>query len=257
MAQINVTVDNNLASAVERLASAKSVSRPELLRQMMQEMIEAHDAGRLAFTHDDGPKLDSSLNTLALQLREAVVEIDRSQRENQKLAKRLIDAWNGGEEAAQIAQRQLTEKIKAHLGDGYAPFHERVTELVSLMEAMPGNLSASQEQRFGQMHAKLQSIEKLASEPRFIRNLVVGREFVREWPVMATVSSLWFLTGILTLLIAANFLPGLGQSLANQFVDTDATLCRQLNDRFEVQDCALPDLKRRNALNTISLEDQP
>jgi hypothetical protein len=51
--------------------------------------------------------------------------------------------------------------------------------------------------------------------------------------------------------------PGLGRSLANQFVDNDAALCRQLNYRFGTKECAMPDLRRRSAQIAIDLEDRP
>jgi hypothetical protein len=137
MAQINITVDKTLASAVDRLASAKSLSRPKLLRQMMQEMIEAHDAGRLAFTREEGPKLDSSLSALVAQLREANVELDRTQRENAKIAKRLIDATNGGEEAYRLALEELTNRLVAQRKEANIPFLEQVNLLRADVAALP------------------------------------------------------------------------------------------------------------------------
>jgi Ribbon-helix-helix protein, copG family len=257
MAQINITVDSNLASAVDRLASNKGISRPELLRQMMMEMIEAHDAGRLTFAHDDGPRLDTSLNTLAVQLREAVVELDRSQRENQKLTKRLIDSWNGGEEAAHIAQRQLTDKIKTHLGDGYAPFHEKVAELVSLMEAMPQDLSTGLSQRFGRVDAKLQSIENFAAEPRFIRNLVLGRDLVLEWKFLSIFIIIGlFIGSVFTVLIAGN-IPPLARQMASRLVADTPQFCRTIATRYAVDDCAVPEPQRQHALKVIAQEDRP
>jgi hypothetical protein len=87
--------------------------------------------------------------------------------------------------------------------------------------------------------------------------LVIGREFVREWQVMAAIAALWFTGGILAILLMGNFVPGLGRSLANQFVDDDVALCRQLNNRFRTADCTMPDLRRRTALISIHLERRP
>jgi hypothetical protein len=257
MAQINITVDKTLASAVDRLASIKSLSRPELLRQMMQEMIEAHDAGRLAFTREEGPKLDSSLSALVAQLREANVELDRTQRENAKIAKRLIDATNGGEEAYRHALEKLTNRLVTQRKEANIPFLEQVNQLRADVAALPDAIGNQVAAHFAPMERQLGTIAEEAKAPRFTRNLIVGREFVHEWPVMATMSGLWFLTGMLFLLIAGNFVPGLGRSLANQFVDNDVALCRQLNYRFSTKECALPDLRRRSAQIAIDLEDRP
>jgi Ribbon-helix-helix protein, copG family len=257
MAQINISVDNNLATAVDRLASSKGVSRPELLRQMMQEMIEADDAGRLAFTREEGPKLDLSLSALVAQLREANVELDRTQRENAKIAKRLIDATNAGEEAYRDALEQLTARLVAQRREGNVPFLEQVNQLRSDVAALPDAIGNQVAAHFAPMEKQLGTIAEDAKAPRFIRNLIVGREFVQEWPVMATMSGLWFLSGILILILAGNLVPGLGRSLANQFADNDVALCRQLNNRFGTKECAMPDLRRRSAQIAIDLEDRP
>ena len=257
MAQINITVDNNLATAVDRLASNKGISRPELLRQMMLEMIEAHDAGRLAFTREEGPKLNSSLSALVAQLREANVELDRTQRENAKIAKRLIDATNGGEEAALVAQQQLTEKIKAHLGDGYAPFQSKVTELVTLMDGMPDKLSAGLKQRFGHVDAKLQSIENFAAQRHYIRNLVLGRDLVLEWKFLSIFIILGLFSGaVFTLMIAGN-IPPLARHMASRLVADTPQFCRTIAIRYAVDDCAVPEAQRKNALAAIAVEDRP
>jgi seryl-tRNA synthetase len=257
MAQINITVDKTLASAVDRLASIRSMSRPELLRQMMQEMIEAHDAGRLAFTREEGPKLDSSLSALVAQLREANVELDRTQRENAKIAKRLIDATNSGEEAYRHALEELTNRLVAQRKEANIPFLEQVNLLRADIAALSDTIGNQVSGHFAPMENQLVTIAQEARAPRLVRNLVVGREFVQEWPVMAAMSSLWFVTGIVFLLITGNLIPGLGRSLANQFVDNDVALCRQLNNRFSTRECAIPDLRRRSAQIAIDLEDRP
>jgi hypothetical protein len=257
MAQINITVDKTLAIAIDRLASSRNMSRPELLRRMMTEMIEADDSGRLAFTREEGPRLDSSLSALVAQLREANVELDRTQRENTKIAKRLIDATNSGEEAYRYAMEELTNRLVAQRKEANIPFLKQVDQLRTDVAALPVVLGNRVSAHLAPMEDQLVTIAQEARAPRMVRNLIVGREFIQEWPVMATMSGLWFVCGILCLLIAGNFIPVLGRSLANQFVDNDVALCRQLNDRFITKECALPDLRRRNALIAIALEKEP
>jgi hypothetical protein len=43
------------------------------------------------------------------------------------------------------------------------------------------------------MENQLDTIAQEARAPLVVRNLIVGREFVQEWPVMATMSGFWFL----------------------------------------------------------------
>lgn len=257
MRQVNVKIDDRLASMLDRVAAAKNISATELLRQMIAEMGEAHDAGRLVFTREEGPKLDSSLNALAVQLRDAIVEIDRSQRENAKIAKRLIDATSGGQEAFCRAQEELTNRLVAQRKEANIPFLEQVGQLREEIAALPDAIGNQLEEQLAPLAKEFASVAREARAPKSVRNIIVGGEFIQEWPVISTIAGVWFIVGILTLLIGGNFLPGLGRAMANQFVDNDVALCRQLNNRFQTEDCALPDLKRRNALNTISLEKLP
>jgi hypothetical protein len=61
MGQINVNYDDRTLQGIDRLAATKGMSRPELLRAIAGEAIEAHDGGRLAFQVDDTPRIDGSM----------------------------------------------------------------------------------------------------------------------------------------------------------------------------------------------------
>lgn len=256
MGQINVSADKRLIADIDRVAAARGVSRPDLLRAAMQELVEAYDGDRLAFAREEGPRLDASLSSLAGQLREAVVELDRSQRESARLAKRLIDATNGGAEAAREAERKLTERLVAQRKEANGPFAEQVNLLRENISSLPALIGEQVASHLDALGEHLAAVTEEARTPRTVRNLVIGREFIGEWPVMAAMSAFWLLAGVLLIIVTGNLLPAVGRSLANQFVDDDAALCRQLNDRFGTEDCAVPDLRRRNALITLKLEQR-
>ncbi|PZU48989.1 MAG: hypothetical protein DI568_06870 [Sphingomonas sp.] len=126
MAQINISCDDRIVREIDRVAAARGERRLAMLRRVLEEVIEAHDAGRMTFQVDDQPRIDSSLNGLAIQLREAVVELDRTQRASQRHEKKLLDLWNGGEEANRTAQEQLSARLNQMAREGYQPFTEKL-----------------------------------------------------------------------------------------------------------------------------------
>jgi Ribbon-helix-helix protein, copG family len=253
MGQINVTVDDILIANVDRVAAATGKSRPDLLRQMMAEMFEAHDAGRLAFSLDDGPRLDTSLNTLAVQLREAVVEIDRSQRENQKLTKRLIDSWNGGEEAAQAALERLSQHIVKTNKEGYTPFVDALTGIRENVTALSGQLAADLDVRMDRLGNRLDAIRKSSEQPRTATYLYLSSQ-----------KRIWLTTLIATHVIAliAGLFVGLftadtrDQASMNA-VTTPVSACRLVNQVFEAKDCKVPEAQRKSVVARIAEEDRP
>lgn len=257
MGQVNVKISDELEKRLDVAAAAMGMQRPDFLRKLYDEAVFAHENGGVAFSQGDGMRIDLKASELLLQVKDLLIENERSRRDNLKLSERLLKASNGGEEAYLHALEELTGRLVAQRKEANIPFLEQVNQLRADVAALPDALGNQLSGHFAPMRNQLVTIAEEARAPRLIRNLVIGREFVCEWPVMATMSALWFLTGIQILLVAGNFVPGLGRSLANQFVDSDVALCRQLNDRFKGQDCALPDLKRRNAIITINLEDQP
>jgi len=110
MAQINVSVEDRVLAALDRVAQTKSLSRPELLRRVIQELIEAHDAGRMVFQKEAAPRLDTTVSFLVHELRDLVVELDRAQNENARLFGKLVADWNGGEAASQRAHENIANQ---------------------------------------------------------------------------------------------------------------------------------------------------
>jgi hypothetical protein len=257
MGQVNVKISDEKERQLDLVAAAMGMQRPDFLRKIYDEAIFAHENGGVAFAQGDGMRIDLKASELLLQVKDLLVENERSRRENLKLSERLLKASNGGEEAYRHALEELTNRLVAQRKEANIPFLEQVNQLRADMAALPDAIGHQVSVHFAPMEDQLVTIAQEARAPRLVRNLVVGREFVQEWPVMATMSGLCFFSSILFLLIAGNFVPGLGRSLANQFVDHDVALCRQLNHRFSTKECALPDLRQRTAMIAIDLEDRP
>jgi hypothetical protein len=72
-----------------------------------------------------------------------VTELDRAQRENQRSAKRLTDAWNGGEEAARAAQERISAQISDKLREGFEAYRIGVTDVLVRVEALPETVAAA------------------------------------------------------------------------------------------------------------------
>jgi hypothetical protein len=256
MGQINVTADNQLIAALDRVASARGVSRPDLLRSAMLELVEAHDADRLAFARADGPALDASLTALAGQLREAVIELDRSQRENSRIAKRLIDAANGGEEVAREAEVRLTERINAHLRDGYAPYGEDIAELASKVAELPASCAAVVGERLASTEQQIAAIEKAAFEPRTATYYYLSSK--------SRVAMIGLLLSHL-LILALGFTSGFyvadtgREEIGNNASSVSATpehACSIVNAAFKTRDCKIPNAARKRAVDHLRQEQR-
>ncbi len=166
MRQVNVKIDDRLASVLDRIASEKGIPPTELIRLMIAEMGEAHDAGRLPFAREEGPRLDISLSLLVNQLREAVVELDRSQRENQKLTKRYLDQWNGSEEAYGIANERLSDQLNNRFQNGLQPFRDEVETVSGHVEVLPEYLLSGLGDHLSRIDKQLALNNQLAAQPR-------------------------------------------------------------------------------------------
>lgn len=257
MGQINVTADDKLIAAIDRVAGALGISRPDLLRKALHEMVEAHAADRLAFAREEGPRLDSSLTALAGQLREAVTELDRAQRENQKNSKRLIDAWNGGEAAARTAQERIAGQINEHLHDGFAPYQDGVKDVLGTVKALPDKVAAILGDKLGGIDRKLAEHRKLALQPRTANYLTFGDDWRISATVLAVTCGAIFLIGCL----CGSYLSGSSEQTSQDpvlaIVPTPASACRVVNYVFHAKDCRIPDADRQRAVDALRQEKRP
>lgn len=254
--QLNTTVAPEVYTRFSGAAAERQLSNAALLRNLVEEFIEACDAGRAIFQKEAAPRLDASVNGLVHQLKELVIELDRAQADNAKMYGKLIADWNGGEDASREAQRRLWQKFREQDAQSLAPFKKGVSEVLVQLTALPADLRDALEPRLAQMSEQLDRSIELASEPRTIRALYLGDD---------RILSLWFLSGCGALLLAMGalfglILPGLfdASSLwqSGKLIDSPAQMCRLIESEYGTSDCAVPGQERELGLRIIAHEDQ-
>lgn len=257
MAQINITADAKLVADMDRLAAALGKSRPECIRIILNEAIDAHDANRLAFARPEGPMLDASISSLVAQLREAVVELDRAQRGNQKMSKRLIDSWNGGEAIAREADERLTERVNKRLRESFAPFKATVTELTAKIDRLPQSAADALASQVGVIDKRLAKVQQLAAQPRTANYYSLSSDWRIGTSVLGVIGGAVFLIGC----VCGAYWFGADEPATGDpvlaIVPTPASACRVVNYVFHVKDCSIPDKDRRRAVEALEQEKQP
>jgi Ribbon-helix-helix protein, copG family len=258
MGQINInSVDDSVIAALDRIVSASGISRPAFLRQALDEIVEAHDAGRLAFAREEGPRLDSSLTALAVQLREAVTELERAQRENQKSSKKLTDAWNGGEDAARTAQERISAQINQHLREGFEPYRIAVSDVLGRVQALPETVAARLGGQLVGIDQKLADNRKLASQPRTAHYLTLSDAWHFSASALAVISGAIFVIGCFCGFLFSGSAEQPTKDPVLAIVPTPAAACRVVNYVFAAKDCRIPEPARQRAVDALRQEKRP
>ncbi len=247
MGQVNVTYEDRLLEGIDRLCSARGLSRAELMRAIATEAVEAHDAGRLAFHIEDGPRIDGSLNALAAQVREAVVELERVQRSTQRHEKRMMEAWVGNEESIRQAQENLTARVNDINRKSYEPFVNKIRDVIALFEGLKTQLAKSQEAGLAQVLDSLEAVRAEAIAPRNLYKVVFPGDFSLRFLVALT-AVIGFVGALVVLLAAAN-IAWIGVPIAKRALPTTELVCRMINDSYGVRDCEVPAEYRRGQVS--------
>ncbi|NOU02715.1 MAG: hypothetical protein HOO94_03585 [Novosphingobium sp.] len=246
MSQVNVNYDDRMVQGIDRIAAARNLNRPDLLRAIAGEAIEAHDAGRLAFQMADGPRIDGSINALAIQLREAVIELERAQRANQRHEKKLLDAWVGSEEVVVAAQERLATRVNDINRKSYQPFLNKLAEVYTAIDKLRDRLAEAQDAKLENIDKRLEAVRVEASAPRNQYNLVLGDSMPLRFVVI--MSLMVSVVGTLVFLMLAGNMAWLGVPVAKRLVPTTELVCRVINDSYGVRDCAVPDEYRKGVV---------
>lgn len=254
MAQINIALDDQTVGQLDRVAAAKGLRRPELLRTTIAELIEAHDAGRLMFQSEAAPQLDASVSALVQQLQQAVIELDRSQRENQKQTGRLIEAWNGGAEANRKAQDALTDQINAYNEESYRPFVSELKMVRKSLADLPVTLAASLEPQLGKLGERIETNNALAREPRTQHNLVLGDDRTFSLKFLSATYGLAIGLGAIFALIIPGLFHSTQLAVASRLIAEPAQMCRLIEQRYGAADCAVPKSEKELGLRVIAHE---
>jgi hypothetical protein len=256
MGQVNISYDDQQIIALDKVAAARRMSRPELLRAIATEAIEAHDAGRLAFEAKEGPKLDTSLNSLAAQLREAVIELDRAQRDHQRHEKKIQDAWLASEENILVAQQELIRRVNDTNRESYQPFVQKLRDVKELIAMIVPKVADTLDIGLTTIDQRLTAIHKLAKEPRTQYQIVFGDDRVWSTRLVVLMALIWGGASVLLFLGLANMTQPLAISLSDRLLDDRTSLCRLVERRFGTLHCEVPNEDRAHYARIRKLENR-
>jgi hypothetical protein len=256
MAQVNVSLEDRVVAELDRIAEAKALSRPELLRRVIQELIEAHDAGRVLFQKEAAPRLDTTVSFLVHELRDLVVELDRAQNENARLFGKLVTDWNGGEAASQRAHESIANQIRQRNSEAYSAFYQQVEKLLAGFEALEPRLVAVLEPHLTQISEQLAESIKLAGEPRKITALYLSNDRALSLKFLSACGALAIFIGALIATVLPTRFDGWSVWQAAKLIDSDAQMCRLIEREYGTADCRVPERERDLGLAIIARENR-
>lgn len=133
MAQLNVTVEEHVLTAVDRLASDRQMSRPALVRALLDEALAADLIGRPLFAQPEtppAPAIDpATLIALTGQLDKLTKRLNATLRAHDQRDEALMGQHALNAEAINAAQRNLAEQITLRMRDSVGPFRKEMTGL--------------------------------------------------------------------------------------------------------------------------------
>ena len=256
MAQVNVSMEDRVVADLDRIAETKALSRPELLRRVIQELIEAHDAGRVLFHKEAAPRLDTTVSFLVHELRDLVVELDRAQNENARLFGKLVTDWNGGEAAGQRAHESIANQIRQRNSEAYSAFYQQVEKLLAGFEALEPRLVDVLEPHLTQISKQLAESIRLAGEPRKITALYLSNDRALSLKFLSACAALTIFIGALIATVLPTRFDSWSVWQAAKLIDSDAQMCRLIEREYGTADCRVPERERDLGLAIIARENR-
>ena len=248
MGQVNVNYDDRMLAGIDRVAGARGLSRPDLLRAIAGETIDAHDAGRLAFQIEDGPRIDGSINALVVQLREGIVELDRSQRANQRHEKKLLDAWVGSEEVVRAAQENILARVNDINRKSYQPFLGKLADVYTALNGLGDRLTEAQDAKLEKVAERIEAVRAEASKPRTQYSLVLGDDRVLSLGFLSVCAVLVGFLSVMLFLLTASHVSWLGVPVARRMLTETTQVCQVIDHLYGVRNCKVPDDVRTAAI---------
>ena len=143
MAQLNVTVDEHVLTSVDRLASDRQMSRPALVRALLDEALAADLVGRPLFDRPEAPPAPAidpaTLIALTGQLDKLTKRLNATLRAHDQRDEALMGQHAVTAEAISAAQQILADQINGRLRESFGPFRK---ELTGLGETITGQQEA-------------------------------------------------------------------------------------------------------------------
>ena len=254
--QLHTSVSAQIYSRFIGIAAERNLSNAALLRNLVEELIEAYDAGRAIFQKTAAPRLDTTVSGLIHQLKELVIEMDRAQADNVRMQHKLHEKWNGGEEANRLAQQRLIAEFRKQDEASLSPFLTMTEELLTAFEELEPKLFEALETRLTQIADQLAKTIELASEPREMRGLYLGDNRMLSLKFLSACGGLMISLGVLIGLVLPGLFGGWSVWQASKLIDSPAQMCRLIEKEYGRTDCVLPDSDRELGLRVIAHEDR-
>lgn len=254
--QLNTSVSAEIYTRFSAIAARRNLSNAALLRDLVEELIEAADAGRALFQKEAAPRLDATVSGLVHQLRELVIELDRAQSDNARMLGKLTQKWNGGEEANQLALQKLLRELREQDEASLSPFMTQVDELLTAFEALEPRLVEVLEPQLTQISKRLAESIKLASEPRKITALYLSNDRALSLKFLSACAALTIFIGALIATILPTRFDGWSVWQAAKLIDSDAQMCRLIEREYGTADCRVPERERELGLAIIARENR-
>ena len=254
--QLHTSVSAQIYSRFIGIAAERNLSNAALLRNLVEELIEAYDAGRAIFQKTAAPRLDTTVSGLIHQLKELVIEMDRAQADNVRMQHKLHEKWNGGEEANRLAQQRLIAEFRKQDEASLSPFLTMTEELLTAFEELEPKLFEALETRLTQIADQLAKTIELASEPREMRGLYLGDNRMLSLKFLSACGGLMISLGVLIGLVLPGLFGGWSVWQASKLIDSPAQMCRLIEKEYGRTDCVLPDSDRELGLRVIAHEDE-
>ncbi|AUX69156.1 hypothetical protein CHX26_06270 [Porphyrobacter sp. HT-58-2] len=254
--QLNTSVSAAIYTRFSTIAAERSLSNAALLRDLVEELLEATDAGRALFQKEAAPRLDATVSALVHQLRDLVVELGRAQNENARLFAKLVADWNGGEAASQRAHESIANKIRQRNSEAYSAFYQQVEKLLAGFEALEPRLVEVLEPHLTRISKQLAESIRLAGEPRKITALYLSNDRALSLKFLSACAVLTIFVGALIATILPTRFDGWSVWQAAKLIDSDAQMCRLIEREYGTADCRVPERERDLGLAIIARENR-
>lgn len=250
---INVRYGVEVEMAINAIAARHGMRRNEWLKKLAREALDADEQGRPLFQKVEGPRLDTSVNMLAADLRNILLEWDRVQRENERREMHLIGLWTGGEEANRLAFDRLNKQLMDMHHSSYQPFVEKLRAVRAEMEAVSVKCSDTIDARLDPLAKKLEEIRELASKSRVSNNYVFGEDWILKSKGVLFAATVALSFGAMAGLIVPSFADGMAVSQAAHLITSADRMCHLILRQYNVEDCNVPsNIRKRGRTDGMS-----
>lgn len=252
--QLATTVSAQIYTRFCGIAAERNLSNAALLRDTVEELVEAYDDGRATFQKSAQPRLDTTVSGLIHQMREQVIELDRAQADNARMFAKLTEKWNGGEEANRTAFERVARNLQKRDAENFSPFYDAANELLAAFRKSHPELLASLDERLAEISDRLERSIRLASSPRQVRALYLGDDRMLSLKFLSACAGLLLSFGLLTGLLLPGFFSGWSVWQASKLIESPAQMCRLVEKEYGRSDCQLPEHERELGLRIVAHE---